>query len=136
MRFIRRVPKKGRVELIPLIDTMLMLLIFYMSFSTFAEMELEYGVKVPAADESGKWKKSPDQLIINIPSAGEILISKEKYDLDSLERLLNNLVRSNSKINVVIRGDKNLYYKEISKILSICSRNSIWNITFATLEGE
>jgi biopolymer transport protein ExbD len=136
MKLKRRVPKKGRVELIPLIDTMLMLLIFYMSFSTFSEMETEHGVQVPIAEESAKWKKFPDQLILNMPKEGEIMINKEKYDILSLEKLLVSTVNVNPKVNIVIRGDKKMLYKEISKVLTVCSRNSIWNISFATIESE
>ena len=35
MKLARRTVKRGRVEIIPMIDTILILLIFYMSFSSF-----------------------------------------------------------------------------------------------------
>jgi len=107
-----------------------------MSFSTFAEMELEYGVKLPVAAEASKWKKAPDALIINIPVSGQILVNKEKYDLDSLEKLINGYMKQNPKMSIAVRGDTKLQYREISKILGLCSRNRISNITFATLESE
>ena len=38
MKIKRRRTKRGRVEIIPLIDTIVILLVFYMSFSRVAQM--------------------------------------------------------------------------------------------------
>ena len=136
MKVYRKPLKKGRVELIPMIDSMLILLIFYMSFSTFAEMEMEYGVKLPTASESSKWKKVPDQLIVNFRQNGEMLVNKQLQSNEELDKMVGDYYKANPKISIVIRADRKLYYKEINKILSMCARNGISNITFATLESE
>ena len=43
MKLNRREVKRGRIEIIPMIDTILIMLIFYMSFSTFTQKEKRIG---------------------------------------------------------------------------------------------
>ena len=47
MKLKRRKVKRGRVEIIPMIDTIVILLIFYMTFSRFAEATREANLKLP-----------------------------------------------------------------------------------------
>jgi biopolymer transport protein ExbD len=136
MRFKRKPVKRGRIELIAMIDSMLILLIFYMSFSTFAEMEREFGVKLPTAEEATKWKKAPEQLVLNIRGTGEMIVNQQQTDLLTLEKMLNAYVKVNPKLSLVLRADKKLYYKEISRVLEVCARSSLFNITFVALESE
>ena len=47
MKLKRRKPTRGRIEMIPMVDTILILLIFYMSFSSFKITEKRIDAKMP-----------------------------------------------------------------------------------------
>jgi hypothetical protein len=54
MKFKRRHTRRGRIEIIPMIDTILILLIFYMTFSGFTQKEKRIDVKMPLISRTAK----------------------------------------------------------------------------------
>ena len=54
MKLNRRHAKRGRVEIIPMIDTILILLIFYMSFSQFKVEERRIDANLPVYKTAAK----------------------------------------------------------------------------------
>ena len=88
MKVKRRHVRRARIEIIPMIDTIVILLIFYMSFSRFAEVEKQAGIKLPIALVGDSFEKLPNQLIINMSSSDNVTIDGQPYKLDDLPNLL------------------------------------------------
>ncbi len=137
MRMKRRELKKGRLEIVPMIDTFLILLIFYMSFSTFQQIEIDSRVKVPVAPESKMLDKTDSDLVANIIAPNVIMINKVKYDYDSVVMHMRDLVKNKSdhKVIIMIRANKDLSYKEINKFLFSCAKGGIIDIKFVTTQS-
>ena len=74
MKLKRRRIKRGRIEIIPMIDTIVILLIFYMTFSRFAEASRESSVQLPAARAGDEFQQLPNQVIVNMYSQNEVYI--------------------------------------------------------------
>ena len=136
MIFKRRRVKKGKIEVIPMIDLMIVLLIFYMSFSSLAEQELGGGVNIPIADQSKKWKKIPNEIIINMPNKANIIVGPTHYTRKTIIPMLTKLTNEKPKLSVVIRAEKKLKYEEVGKLLKSCVEGGVWNISFACMESS
>ena len=77
MKLGRRAVKRGRVEIIPMIDTILILLIFYMSFSSFSAVEKRLDSRLPliAKATSVAPTKVPLDLTIHVRSTNDISVN-------------------------------------------------------------
>jgi biopolymer transport protein ExbD len=139
MKLKRRRIKRGRIEIIPMIDTIVILLIFYMSFSRFAAMSSEGAIKLPDARAGTEFKKLPNQLIVNMFSATKLTVGGQPYNIDQLPGVLNGFRQANrsvTNVSVILRAEKNMSYKDLSAFMKACSTAKIIDVTFATLENR
>src|SRR5947207_11571688 len=97
MKLKRRRIKRGRIEIVPMIDTIVILLIFYMTFSRFAEATREANLKLPESRAGDEFKQLPNQVIINMYSAEDVTIDKVKYKVDEVPGLLRQFRQSDPK---------------------------------------
>src|ERR1039458_5525304 len=115
MKIKRRKIKRGRVEIIPMIDTIVILLIFYMSFSRFAEMEREANIKLPRSVAGDEFKKTPNQIIINMVSSDDVTVAGRPYKVDELPALLRHMQTTDPGLNsLILRGSRALTSKDLS----------------------
>jgi len=120
------------IQLAPLVDVLLLLLIFFLMTWNAARNENELDVKVPKAS-SAKEKSAPiGDVVINVKSDGNVVVNRRNLNGPELTDLLKGLVQLNSDQAVVIRGDEAGAYKNIVEVLNICSQAGVSNVAFAT----
>ena len=135
MKLKRRQIKRGRVEIIPMIDTIVILLIFYMSFSRFAEMEREARIKLPTSRAGDEFQKTPNQIIVNMFSADDVTLGGQPYKVGDLPDLLRRMKATDPNLNsLILRGRREMTYQDLSAFMKVCSKAGIADVTFATLE--
>jgi biopolymer transport protein ExbD len=138
MKIRRRKIKRGRVEIIPMIDTIVILLIFYMTFSRFVEASREANLNLPQSRAGDDFRQLEGQVIINMFSAEDISIDKRKYSIDEALGLVRRLKQSDPRyanLSIILRADRSMQYKDLSDFMKACSKAGIADVTFATLEG-
>ena len=137
MKLKRRRIKRGRVEIIPMIDTIVILLVFYMTFSRFAEASREAGLKLPDSRAGDEFKQLPNQVIVNMYSKDEVYIDKHKYTMDEVPPFLQHLRGSDpryAKLAVILRGSRDMTYADLSALMKACAQAKIMDVTFTTQE--
>ena len=137
MKLKRRKVKRGRVEIIPMIDTIVILLIFYMTFSRFAEATREANLKLPESRAGDEFKQLPNQVIINMYSADDVSIDKRRYKVAEIPGFLRALKQSDpkyEKMSLILRGSREMTYRDLSDFMKACAAAKITDVTFTTLE--
>ena len=137
MKLKRRRVKRGRIEIIPMIDTIVILLIFYMTFSRFAEAGKENGFKLPDSRAGDEFKQLPNQVIINMFNKDEVYIAKQKYTMDDVPPFLQSLREKDpryAKMSLILRGNREMTYADLSAFMKACAKSRIADITFTTSE--
>ena len=120
------------IQLAPLVDVLLLLLIFFLLTWNAARNENELDVKVPKAS-AAKEKQAPvGDVVVNVKSDGNVVVNRRTLSSAELTDLLKNLVALNSEQAVIIRGDEAGAYKNIIGVLNICTEAGISNVAFAT----
>ncbi len=120
------------IQLAPLVDVLLLLLIFFLMTWNAARNENELDVKIPKAT-AAKEKSAPiGDVVINVKSDGNVVVNRRSLNTTELTDLLKGLVQLNSEQAVVIRGDEAGAYKNIVEVLNVCSQAGVSNIAFAT----
>ena len=126
------VPHHPGIQLAPLVDVLLLLLIFFLLTWNAARNENELDVKVPKAS-SAKEKSAPiGDVVVNVRADGNVIVNRRTLTTAELTDLLKSLVQLNSEQAVIIRGDEAGAYKNIIGVLNICTEAGITNVAFAT----
>ncbi|HEY6070990.1 MAG TPA: biopolymer transporter ExbD [Chthoniobacterales bacterium] len=120
------------IQLAPLVDVLLLLLIFFLLTWNAARNENELDVKVPKAS-AAKEKSAPvGDVVVNVKADGNVVVNRRTLTSAELTDLLKSLVALNTEQAVIIRGDEAGAYKNIIGVLNICTDAGISNIAFAT----
>ena len=120
------------IQLAPLVDVLLLLLIFFLITWNAARNENELDVKIPKAS-AAKEKSAPiGDVIVNVKADGNVVVNRRTLSGPDLGQMLQSLVKLNPDQAVVIRGDEAGAYKNIVNVLNVCSEAGVSNIAFAT----
>ena len=125
-------PQHPGIQLAPLVDVLLLLLIFFLMTWNAARNENELDVKIPKAS-SAKEKPAPiGDVVVNVKTDGTVVVNRRTLSGPELKEMLQNLVQLYPDQAVVIRGDETGAYKNIVDVLNLCSEAGVTNVAFAT----
>jgi biopolymer transport protein ExbD len=125
------------LQLAPLIDVLLLLLLFFIITMNLAKQETEIEISVPAASE-GEINRNRDvgEIVVNVKKTGEITVEGATLTEDQLLDRLQLIASVHKDQAVILRGDENSRHKDNMKVLNVCQKAGIWNISFATREPD
>ncbi len=135
MRFRRLLTTRTNVELIPLIDVVFQLVVFFMVSSTFV---LTPGISLilPRSETSEPVVMS--RLVVTVVSENELYLNKERYDLKGLDaRFAGITEKEREEVRaVVIEGDEHVSYKLMVEVLDVLRKNGFKGVNLRTKESE
>ena len=136
-------PKKGDddidVNVIPMIDIFLMLLIFFMLSTTFLrKSELNITLPKASADQT---EPSLDTINIAIDSQGNLFVNDQALvnsRLYTIREALRDAAKDMDKPILAIHADAQATHQSVIKVMDAARQLNLVNITFATqpLEEE
>lgn len=124
-------------QIAPMIDVLLVLLIFFMSTITKQVARVDQSLTLPVAPNASKRDDARDESIINVrwnDTERHVTYTFEEQSYDRLESLVPLLTRrqqTSGKHRVVIRGDRLVPAENISLVMSAAAEANIADITFA-----
>ena len=125
-------PQHPGIQLAPLVDVLMLLLIFFLLTWNAARNENELDVKVPKATQA-KEKMAPiGDVVVNVKTDGTIVVNRRTLTAPELTEMLRGLVQLDENQAVVIRGDEGGAYKNVVGVLNVCSEAGVTNVAFAT----
>ena len=123
-------------QIAPMIDVVFLLLIFFVTSQIYAQWESEIGINLPTAKTAEENPRSPGEIIINVSKDGTVAVSGQVLDEERLTTVLKRLVAVFPGQPVLIRADRKTAYEEVVRVLDICRRCDVWNVSFATALSE
>jgi biopolymer transport protein ExbD len=132
----RAKPEVFGFQIAPMVDILLVLLVFFIVTWSFAQNENELDVKIPSASKAKPAEQYVGQVVVNVKSDGTIVFNRNPIAPGDLEKKLSDLAGLYPDQAVILRGDENVNYKYIVDVLDICRSANIWNIIFATGKKE
>jgi biopolymer transport protein ExbD len=120
------------IQLAPLVDVLMLLLIFFLLTWNAAHNENELDVKVPKATAAKERAAPPGDVVVNVKTDGTVVVNRRNMTARELTDLLQSLVKLYPDQAVVIRGDEGGAYKNVVNVLNICSEAGVTNVAFAT----
>jgi len=122
-------------QMAPMVDIMFLLLIFFMAAIIYAKWENKLEVNVPTADKSDRTARSVGEVVINVDKEGKIYINSFMKTPDQLQALLGQVTRVSKDQPVIIRADADTAHKHFVRVLNICRRLGITNVSIAHLSA-
>ena len=120
----------------PMVDVLMVLLVFFIVTWNFALSENELDVRVPSAAKANEPQPYVGQVVINVKANGTIVVNRQQKTVAELLDQLKKLAQLYPDQAVIVRGDEAVDYKHIVEVLDICRQADIWNVAFATGKTE
>jgi biopolymer transport protein ExbD len=129
MRIQRRNPKKARIEIIPMIDTIFFLLVFFM-ISTLS-MSQYRGLPVNLPKAASGQQAPAESAAITINKAKQIFLDKQAIDKTELPDLLRGQLAKNPELLVVINADDGVEHGDVVEIMDIARSANVARMAIA-----
>ncbi len=126
--------KRGRVEIIPMIDTILILLIFYMTFSTFDKREKRIDAKLPLVSAKVAPTQVPLDIVLHVKDQDNIVVNDANtYDIVSLRDAMLQLATIGQDTTIVIDAEPETSYQDVISVLDACAQAHLSKVAFRPL---
>ena len=139
MKLYRKTHKKELdVNIAPLIDVILLLIIFFMTVSQITKTEAE-PLDLPQAERTKDIEKEENKrVIITIRQDGSVSVLGEAQTLEQIQSLLKEekTRREAADIRVLIRGDANAEWQSIEKIVALCRDEGLLRVRVAVTKKD
>ncbi len=122
-------------NLVPLTDMVFNLLIFFMAATTFSQIERELGVNLPKTSAFASLSAVPQQLVININSQGQPIVSHKTLDLAGLSEVLAATLKKNPDASVIVRADEDGKVRTFAAVLDVCKRAGVKQANLSYVSG-
>ena len=134
MKFQRgRAYDEPEINLIPLIDVLLVIIIFLMLTTTYAKFSgLE--INLPTADSS-KQAEQPNEVSVAVTAAGQVLVNKTPLaatDVRSISEALRRAAGDRQDPLIVINADAKATHQSVVDIMQAAQAAGYPHISFAT----
>ena len=119
------------VNMTPLINVIFLITVFIIIMINFSEVLLRK-VNLPKADEAKEIKEQTIKKIpITVKSKELIFLERKRVSLDHLEQALWQMVEHPQKSTVQLRGDENIPYEIVQKVMQKIAALGITRIEFS-----
>lgn len=115
----RRNPKNLYINIAPLVEVMLVLIIIFMITAPVLNVGVPVDLPKTKAAELNETKTPP--IVLSINKDSKIFIEEAEISLEDLIKKLPMILENSKSDTIYIRGDKNLQYGDIMEIMGIIS---------------
>ena len=119
------------LNLIPMIDVMLVLTIFFMACTKFSELERSIGLQIPEVADRGALTEAPRPRVVNLYPDVMITLDHKPVTLKELTAQLKAAGHQYSDLAVLERGDRKGELQAVVSVLNACKQAGIHNLGVA-----
>jgi biopolymer transport protein ExbD len=134
MRIQRRSTKKARIEIIPMIDTIFFLLVFFM-ISTLSMSQYK-GVPVNLPKAASGRQAPAESAAITIDKDDRLFLDKKPVDKSALGDLLLRHLLKNPELLVVINADDGVAHGRVVEVMDIARSADVVKMAIAVKPKE
>ena len=117
--------EEAPVNLMPLIDMVFLLLIFFLVATTFAQEERDTSLQLPGTSVLRPLSAAPQQVIINITAEGATKVGGRIYSRKELAEMLSRVARTQPDRQVLIRADERSLHRHFAGVADLCRKVGI-----------
>ncbi|HEX6411767.1 MAG TPA: biopolymer transporter ExbD [Burkholderiales bacterium] len=138
MNFQRgRAKEPLEINLVPMIDVMLVILIFLMITTTYSKYT-ELQINLPSAQAERQLQR-PNEISILVNAQGQYVVNRNAVPFRSVEQLAGELRRASAQMQepiVVISADANATHQSVIRVMEASRLAGLAQITFTTQSNK
>ena len=119
------------LNLTPMIDVLLCLIIFFVLGTKFIESERQIELKLPQVKAGEALSAAPEKKLINVYSDGEITLDHKPVTLEELTGRLASVRAQYRALGVMVRGDGTATFQRVASVLNACKQAGIGDLSIA-----
>ena len=136
---------EAKVELVPLIDCVFLLLIFFMCSATMSKLDAPTEVRLPIATNAAKQKDPSRRGVVNVMNerertpAGELatadrpfLVFGKLVNDEGLTKLMEEQMKVEPSMRLYLRADREAKFAIVRRAMSACAAAGVSDVIFAT----
>ena len=120
------------MNLVPLIDVLLILLIFFIVTFSMAQRENDLNISVPAADSGAPKDRQVGEIVVNIARDGSFKVNAQVLSEEQLGQRFRDIFALNPKQAIILRADEETVYKNMFRVLDLCYQAGLYHVSFAS----
>ena len=134
MRIARKESAKARIEIIPMIDVIFFLLVFFM-VSTLS-MTLNRGLPVNLPTAATSQKDMRENVSLTVMQDGKIFVNKEPVTLRDMGPRVKAALAADPRLAVVINADGQVLHSTVVDILDELRQAGVSGLAIAVKSGK
>ncbi len=113
------------MNMIPMIDIMFNLIIFFLVGTHFATLERNIALKVPEVVDRGALTEAPRRRVVNVYRDGRVTLDEKPVSLEDLTQRLSAIRAQYQDLGVIVRGDALGHFQRVAEVLTACKHSGI-----------
>lgn len=122
------------INITPLVDVMLVLLIIFMVTAPMLTQGLE--IELPGAEGRNFEAATEDPTTISIAADGTVYLNDQFVGSEDLDTTLLTMLRAEQIESALVRADKDVPYGQVIRVIDIMNRAGIMDVGMMTREWE
>ena len=127
----RRTAPMAEINIIPLVDVMLVLLIIFMVTTAFTK-DTELGLKLPRAASGAAVPAQNRDLTIALTRAGALYADGQPVTKAQLPALMRARLKANPAVKVIVKGDGGVAYERVVEVMDSAREAGLTSVSLGT----
>ena len=123
--------RKARIEIIPMIDVVFFLLVFFMMASLAMTLYEGLPVSLPHSASSERMKAETASITVN--REGQVFLNREPVTLPALGERLRPMLAKNRELRVVINADRDVTHARVVDTLDALRQTGAHRVAIAVV---
>ncbi|MEN6586489.1 MAG: biopolymer transporter ExbD [Sulfuricella sp.] len=123
--------RKARIEIIPMIDVMMFLLVFFVLISLHVIPALGVKTQLPSTSKPEKLDVRT-HAVVTVTKAGQIQLDGVDYSLPGLQSALIKLKQSGKDVDVVVNSDRDASVQQLVDVMDTVKAAGISSVAIAS----
>jgi biopolymer transport protein ExbD len=123
---------KNEINVTPLVDVVLVLLIIFMVVTPMLQRGKD--VRLPKAQQIEKDDKKADPIIVSVTPDKHLFIEHDEYDDKGFEQRLKDEYAQKEGRPILLKGDQSLAYGDVRKVMNLARKAGAKGISLGVEE--
>ncbi len=120
---------KTSINIIPMVDVIFFLLVFFMLFTSFRTNPSGIDLQLPKAVTVTE--QTEKNLVVDINQSGEVYYQGKKVSLSNLNNVVKKEFNNNNNLVVIINADRDTRYRNVVSVMDNIRQVGVFKIALA-----